>query len=46
MGFSGMMWQVLDWNEPAIKFYNKYGSNIESGWLNATLSKEQILNLS
>lgn len=46
MGFSGMMWQVLDWNEPAIKFYNKYGSNIEAGWLNATLSKEQILNLS
>src|ERR1700753_3235880 len=24
LGFSGMMWQVLDWNEPAIKFYNKY----------------------
>ena len=45
LGFSGMMWQVLDWNEPAIKFYNKYGSNIEAGWLNVTLSREQILNL-
>jgi len=21
--FSGMMWQVLDWNEPAIRFYRK-----------------------
>ncbi|GGB08748.1 GNAT family N-acetyltransferase [Mucilaginibacter rubeus] len=43
-GFSGMVWQVLDWNEPAINFYNKYGANIEAGWLNASLSKEQLLN--
>ncbi|MEJ7627190.1 MAG: GNAT family N-acetyltransferase [Ferruginibacter sp.] len=33
--YTGMMWQVLDWNEPAINFYKKYkGVNIESGWLN------------
>jgi GNAT superfamily N-acetyltransferase len=44
MGYSGMVWQVLDWNEPAIKFYKKYEANIESGWLNAALSKEQLLN--
>jgi GNAT superfamily N-acetyltransferase len=44
LGFSGMVWQVLDWNEPAIKFYNKYEANIEAGWLNASLSKEQLLN--
>jgi len=44
MGFSGMVWQVLDWNEPAIKFYNKYSPVIEGGWLNAALSKEQLLN--
>jgi GNAT superfamily N-acetyltransferase len=43
-GFSGMVWQVLDWNEPAINFYNKYGANIEAGWLNASLSREQLLN--
>jgi len=43
LGYSGMVWQVLDWNEPAIKFYNKYGSSIEAGWLNASLSKEQLL---
>jgi hypothetical protein len=36
---------VLDWNEPAIKFYRKYNAAIEAGWLNAALSKEQILNL-
>ena len=45
LGLSGMVWQVLDWNEPAINFYNKYQANIEAGWLNASLSKEQILNL-
>ena len=41
-GFNGMSWQVLDWNEPAINFYRKYNAHIESGWLNAALSKEQI----
>ena len=44
LGFTGMVWQVLDWNEPAIKFYNKYEARIEAGWLNAALSKEQITN--
>ena len=44
LGFSGMVWQVLDWNEPAIKFYNKYEATIEGGWLNAALSKEQVNN--
>jgi len=37
-GYSGMAWQVLDWNEPAINFYKKYeGLNIDSGWLNCSL---------
>ncbi|TWR31293.1 GNAT family N-acetyltransferase [Mucilaginibacter pallidiroseus] len=44
LNLSGMVWQVLDWNEPAINFYNKYGATIEDGWLNASLSREQILN--
>jgi GNAT superfamily N-acetyltransferase len=42
LGYSGMVWQVLDWNEPAIGFYKKYEANIEEGWLNASLSKEQV----
>ncbi|WP_461453054.1 GNAT family N-acetyltransferase [Mucilaginibacter sp.] len=41
LGYSGMVWQVLDWNEPAIGFYKKYEANIEGGWLNASLSQEQ-----
>lgn len=44
LGYSGMVWQVLDWNEPALNFYKKYEANIEPGWLNASLSKEQLLN--
>lgn len=45
MGFNGMTWQVLDWNEPAIKFYKKYEADISEGWLNGSLSKEQLLSL-
>lgn len=41
-GFNGMSWQVLDWNEPAINFYNKYQANLEDGWLNASFSTEQL----
>lgn len=27
-------WQVLDWNEPALKFYQKNEAIIETGWWN------------
>lgn len=36
-GYSGMVWQVLDWNEPAIRFYKKYGATFDSGWVNASI---------
>jgi GNAT superfamily N-acetyltransferase len=39
---SGMMWQVLDWNEPAINFYNKYGSKLDGEWINCNLESDQI----
>lgn len=45
LNFNGMVWQVLDWNEPAINFYKKYEASIEAGWLNAALSKEQLLKV-
>jgi GNAT superfamily N-acetyltransferase len=41
--YAGVVWQVLDWNQPAINFYNKYNAYLEDGWLNASLSKDQIL---
>lgn len=35
---NGMAWQVLDWNEPAINFYNKYPSiRISKEWLNFSM---------
>ena len=37
--FSGMVWQVLDWNEPAINFYKKYeGVHFDKGWLNCSIN--------
>lgn len=36
--FSGMMWQVLEWNEPAINFYKKYNAEIDGEWLNCSLN--------
>jgi len=35
---SGMVWQVLEWNEPAINFYKKYeGVNFDNEWVNCSL---------
>ena len=34
---SGIVWQVLDWNEPAINFYKKYNSNFDAGWVNCSI---------
>ena len=35
--FNGIVWQVLDWNEPAINFYKKYNAKIENEWLNCSI---------
>lgn len=37
-GFSGMVWQVLDWNEPAINFYKKYNASLDAGWINCAIN--------
>lgn len=36
-GFNGIVWQVLEWNEPAINFYRKYQSNFDPEWINCSL---------
>src|SRR5260221_14104934 len=38
MKFQGMVWQVMDWNEPAINFYKKYKTNFDPGWINCSVS--------
>lgn len=39
---NGMIWQVLDWNNPAIEFYKKYDAKISADWLNGRLTKKQL----
>ena len=34
---NGMVWQVLDWNEPAMDFYKSYNAHLDGGWVNGTL---------
>ena len=36
--FSGIVWQVLDWNEPAINFYKKFeGIKFDNEWVNCSI---------
>ena len=39
-----MEWQVLNWNEPAIKFYKKYNATLDDEWLNGKLVKIDLQN--
>ena len=33
--YSGIMWQVLNWNEPAINFYKKFNDvQFDGEWIN------------
>jgi len=36
-GFNRIIWQVLEWNEPAINFYKKYNAEFDSEWLNGSI---------
>lgn len=36
-GLNGMVWQVLEWNEPAINFYRKYDAQFDPEWLNCSI---------
>jgi GNAT superfamily N-acetyltransferase len=39
---TGMMWQVLDWNQPSIEFYKRYNTRFDQEWINCHLEAEQI----
>ena len=34
----GMVWQVLEWNEPAINFYKKYNACFDGEWINCSIN--------
>lgn len=36
-GFYALVWQVLDWNEPAINFYKKYNTSFDTEWVDCSL---------
>ncbi|MCU7548401.1 GNAT family N-acetyltransferase [Chitinophagaceae bacterium LB-8] len=36
--FTGIAWQVLEWNEPAINFYKKYNPSFDGEWVNCSVS--------
>ena len=36
--YSGMAWQVLEWNEPAINFYKKYKAHFDAEWINVAIN--------
>ena len=33
----GMIWQVLNWNEDAIRFYERYTSRFDNEWINVMM---------
>ena len=35
---NGIVWQVLEWNEPAINFYKKYNANFDAEWVNCSIN--------
>ncbi|TBR19517.1 MAG: GNAT family N-acetyltransferase [Chitinophagaceae bacterium] len=35
--FGAIVWQVLEWNEPAINFYKKYKTNFDAEWVNCAI---------
>ena len=37
-----MEWQVLDWNEPAINFYNKYNAELDPEWINGRFYEKDL----
>jgi len=39
-------WSVLDWNKPAIDFYESLGAKPMNGWTVYRLSEKEINNLS
>lgn len=34
---NGIVWQVLEWNEPAIKFYKKLNASFDAEWVNCSI---------
>lgn len=42
---NGVQWQVLEWNQPAIEFYKKYGAVLDGEWINCRIDREKLMRL-
>lgn len=36
--FNGIVWQVLEWNQPAINFYKKLHASFDPEWINCSIN--------
>lgn len=45
LGAVQLHWQVLDWNEPAIRFYKKYHAEMDGEWINCKLDHARLASL-
>ena len=44
-GCTRFQWTVLDWNTPAIAFYESLGARVEKEWLTVRLSDDALRRL-
>ncbi|HJV49257.1 MAG TPA: GNAT family N-acetyltransferase [Geothrix sp.] len=44
-GWTRFAWQVLDWNTPAIEFYEAHGAKVLRPWLNCRVEGEALHRL-
>lgn len=42
LGVEQIRWQVLEWNAPAIAFYQSLGAELDPEWINCRMSKTEI----
>lgn len=42
--FTGIVWQVLEWNEPGINFYKKYDAKFDNEWVNCSIEINNLHN--
>lgn len=42
MNAQRILWQVLEWNEPAIRFYKRLNATLDEEWINCKLLDHQI----
>lgn len=44
-GHHHMLWQVLDWNTDAMRFYSRLGATFDPKWVNGKMTREDMRKL-